>query len=359
MTPDIPNRPGGTTAKSERRLTGISPRGDSVGRLQRRGFLIAAGALVTAPLTAATQPARNSHRIGYLALNTAGIGKDVLIAFRQTMRELGWIEGQNIVIEIRFADGEVDRLPALVNELLLLNVDLIVTTSSAATRASQSATTTVPIVMLASADAVGEGFISSLARPGGNITGMTLLAGPEIASKQLELLREIAPVGLRVAVLMNPRNSSHAAFVTELSAAARKFGVQLQSVRAGSPNQLEDAFTAVAKERAAALLVLSDAMFFGERRRITNLAGSRAVVAIYSQREFVDAGGLISYGPSLIDMSRRAARHVDKILRGAKPNDVPAEQSTKFELVINTRTARGLGVTLPQSLLLRADEVIE
>ena len=186
-------------------------------------------------------------RIGYLAFNSAVIGRDLLIAFRQTMRELGWVDGQNIVIETRFADGEVDRLPALVGEFLALKVDLIVVGSSATTRASKSATTTIPIVMLASADAVGEGFVASLASPGGNITGMTFLAGPEIASKQLELLREIAPAATRVAFLMNPRNESHAAFAAELKTAARTLGTQLQPVRAGSPNQLDDAFAAMAK----------------------------------------------------------------------------------------------------------------
>ena len=328
-------------------------------RVQRRAFLIAAAALHAIPVAAATPQAVKLPRIGYLMFNSAVTGRDVLIAFRQTMRELGWIDGQNIIIETRFAEGEVDRLPALANELLLLKVDLIVTGSSASTRASKSATTTVPIVMLASADAVGEGLVASLARPGGNITGMTFLAGPEIANKQLELLREIAPAASRVAVLMNPHNGSHAAFAAELKTAARKLGAQLQSVRAGSSNQLEDAFAAMAKERAAALLVLTDAMFFGERRQIADLARSGALPAMYSQREFVDAGGLISYGPSLIDMTRRAAKHVDRILRGAKPNDVPVEQPTKFELIINTKTAKALGVTIPQSLLLRADEVIQ
>jgi len=275
------------------------------------------------------------------------------------MAQLGWIDGQNIVIETRFADGEVDRLPVLAGELLALNVDLIVAGSSASTRASKSATTTVPIVMSASADAVGEGFVASLAHPGGNITGMTFLAGPEIAGKQLELLREIAPAASRVAFLTNPRNASHVAYAAELKSAARKLGVRLQPVPAGSPDELADAFDAMSKERAAALLVLTDAMFFGERRRITELARNAALPALYSQREFVDVGGLASYGPNLIDMARGAARHVDKILRGAKPKDVPVEQPKKFELVLNLRTAKALGLTIPQSFLLRADEVIQ
>jgi putative ABC transport system substrate-binding protein len=218
-----------------------------MGCVHRRDFLIAAGAFLAAPLAAESRQSPKLPRIGYLAFNTAVIGRDVLIAFRQTLRELGWIDGQNIVIETRFADGNIDRLPALAGELLLLNVDLIAAGSSAATRACKSATTTVPIVMLASADAVGEGFVASLAHPGGNITGMTFLAGPEIAGKQLEFLRAIAPAASRVAVLMNPRNDSHAAFATELKTAAGKLGAQLQPVRAGSSNQLEDAFATMAK----------------------------------------------------------------------------------------------------------------
>ena len=326
-------------------------------RVPRRDFLLVAVALAAAPLAAEAQQAARLPRIGYLAFNTEVIGRDILIAFRQTMRELGWVDGQNIIIETRFANGEVDRLPTLVDQLLQLKVDILVVGSSATTRASKSATTSIPIVMLASADAVGEGFVASLARPGRNITGMTLLAGPEIAIKQLELLREIAPTATRVAILMNPRNGSHAAFAAELKTAARTLGTQLQPVQAGSPNQLDDAFAGMAKQRATAILVLSDAMFLGERRRIADLARGGALPAMYSQREFIDTGGLVSYGPSLIDMSRRGARQVDKILRGAEPKGIPVEQPTKFDLVINLKTAKDLGLTIPQSLLARADEV--
>jgi len=324
--------------------------------IDRRAFILASSAGVLGVRSSAiAQATPKMPRIGYLAFNTADIGGDILMAFREAMRELGWIEGQNVVIETQFANGDVDRLPTLVETLLSHRVDVMVVGSSAATRASKSATKTVPIVMLASADAVGEGFVASLARPGGNVTGVTLLVGPDIAIKQLEFLREIAPVATRVAVLINPRNASHASFVAELNTSARRFGIQLQWVRAGSPERLEDAFAAMAKERAAALLVLSDAMFLGERRRITDLARTRALPAIYTQREFVDAGGLVSYGPSLIEMSRRGAQHVDKILRGAKPQDVPVEQPTKFELFINKRTATALGITIPASLQYRAE----
>jgi putative tryptophan/tyrosine transport system substrate-binding protein len=327
-------------------------------RRRRRALLIATGAFVsTGGAVAAQQPAR-LPRIGYLGFNTEALARGVLSAFRETLRDLGWVDGRNIVVEARFANGDVDRLPGLVSELLALDVDVIAAASSAATRASKAATTTVPIVMLASANAVGEGFVASLARPGGNVTGMTVLAGPEIASKQLELLREMSPAASRVACLMNPRNDSHAVFVAELKTAARKFGVALQLVGAASPEQLENAFAAMAKERATALLVLSDAMFLGERRWITSRARNAPLPAMYSQREFVDDGGLASYGPSLVDMGRRGARQVDKILRGTRPSDIPVEQPTKFEFVINLKTAEALNLTIARTLLLRADEVI-
>ena len=275
------------------------------------------------------------------------------------MRERGWVEGQNIVIEVRYAEGEVDRLPALVAELIRLKVDIIVTTSSATTWAAKDATKSIPIVMAVSADALGEGLVASLAHPGGNITGMTFLVGPEIAGKQLQLLKEVVPAASRVAVLTNPTNRSHAALARELKVAARSLGVQLQVLDARSPDQLDSAFAAMTKERAAALLVLTDSIFVGERRRIADLAARNRLPAMYYQREFVDAGGLISYGASLSDMFRHAATHVDKILRGAKPGDLPIEQPTKFELVINLKTAKTLGLTIPQPLLLRADEVIQ
>jgi putative tryptophan/tyrosine transport system substrate-binding protein len=323
----------------------------------RRHFLLVFVALTAASLDAAAQQSSKLPRVGYLAFNKEATGGHILIAFRQTMQELGWVDGQSIIIETRFADGEVRRLPTLVDDLIRLKVDVIVVGSSATTRAAKSATTTIPIVMLASADAVGERFVDSLARPGQNVTGLTLLAGPEIASKQLELLREIAPAAKRVAVLINPLNGSHAAFAAELTTAAHGLGTQLQLVEAGAPRQIDDAFAAMAKQRAMAILALSDAMFLGERRRIVDLARRGELPAMYSQREFIDAGGLVSYGPSLIDMSRRGARQVDKILRGADPKGIPVEQPTKFDLVINLKTARDLGLTIPRSLLARADDV--
>jgi putative ABC transport system substrate-binding protein len=298
-------------------------------------------------------------RIGYLGQNTADANRHLIAAFRQELREHGWVEGQNIVVEARYADGKIERLPALVAELIHLKVDIIVTVSSGTIWAAKNATQLIPIVMAASADAPGEGLVTSLAHPGGNITGMTYLAGPEIAGKHLGLLKEVAPAASRVAVLANPMNRSHVSLTRELKAAARAFGVQLQVFDAGSSDQIDSAFAAMTKERAAALLVLTDSVFVGERRRVADLAARNRLPAMYYQREFVDAGGLISYGASLSDMYRHAATHVDKILRGAKPGDLPIEQPTKFELVINLTTAKTLGLTIPQSLLQRADEVIQ
>ncbi len=328
--------------------------------MDRRTFIgTMAGALFTSPLAAMAQQAEKVFRIGLLSPNGGAIAQQLLAVFRQVLRERGWVDGQNIIIEWRFAEGKVDRLPILVAELIQLKVDIIVTGASVATWAAKDATKTIPIVMAASADAVGEGLVTSLAHPGGNVTGMTFLAGPEIAGKQLQLLKEVNPAASRVAVLTNPTNRSHAAFARELKVAARSLGAQLQVLEAPNPDQLDNAFAAMTRERAAALLVLTDSMFFGQRQRLADLAARSKLPALYSQKEFVDAGGLVSYGPSLTDMFRRAAIHVDKLLRGAKPGDIPIEQPTKFELVINLRTAKALGLTISQSLLLRADEVIQ
>jgi len=328
--------------------------------MDRRAFVGAvASALVGFPLYVLAQPSAKVPRIGYLAQNSAEISKRSLAAFREGLRERGWIDGQNVVIEARYANGRVDDLPGLALELLALKVDVIVTTSSGSTWAAKHATQSTPIVMGASANALGEGLITSLSHPGGNITGMTFLAGPEIAGKQLQLLKEVAPAASRVAVLTNPTNKSHAAFAKVVKAGARSLGAQIQLLDASNPDQLEGAFAVMAKEHADALLVLTDSMFVGQQRRVAELAQSNRLPALFSQRQFVDAGGLISYGPSLNEMFRDAAAPVDKILRGGKPGDIPVAQPTKFELVINLKAAKALGITIPQSLLLRADEVIQ
>lgn len=325
----------------------------------RRRLLIGTLAALAAVPVARAQPSAKVPRIGYLALNTAGIVRPAMAAFRRGMLELGWVDGQNIVVEVRLADGKAERLPALAVELVNSKVDVMVAASSASTRAAMDATTTIPIVMAASANAVGEGFISSLARPGGNVTGVTFLGGAEIAGKQLELLKEISPSASRIAVLANPRNLSHTAYLKEAATAARRLGVRTQTVEAGSPDQLEHAFVEIARDRASSVLVLTDSMFLGQRQRIVNLAAGSKLPALYSQREFADDGGLVAYGPNLVEMYRRSASYVDKILRGSAPGDLPVEQPTQFELVINLKTAKVLGLAIHRPLLLRADDVIE
>jgi len=328
--------------------------------IDRRRFIGAlTSAVLAAPRSSIAQQSEKLPRIGFVGFNFVETAKPVLTAFRQVLQDRGWTEGKNVLIEYRYAEGNVDRLPALVGELIKLKVDIIVASSSAATRAAKTATSAIPIVMLSSADAIGEGFAASLARPGGNVTGMTFLAGAEIAGKQVDLLRETAPKASRVAVLLNPRNDSHPAFAREAKAAAGRLGAQVQIVQVRSPDQLDAAFATMNRERGTALLVLTDAMFLGQGRRIAELAARSGMPALYSQREFVDVGGLVSYGPSLVDMSRRAAVQVDKILRGARVGELPVEQPTKFELVINLRTARALGLAVPQSVVVRADEIVE
>jgi putative tryptophan/tyrosine transport system substrate-binding protein len=328
--------------------------------MQRRAFLVALGTgLLVAPLATAAQEAGKLRRIGFLALNNPEAAKHLFAALRQGLRESGWVEGKNLLIEFRYADSVVERLPVLVAELIRLKVDIIVTGSSVPTQAAKDATGTIPIVMASGADALAEGFVTSLARPTGNITGMTALIGPEIVGKQMELLREVAPAASQVAALANPSNASHSALVAVFETAARAFGVQPQIIEAGAPERFEDAFATMRKGRAAALVVLTDAMFFAQRGRIADLAARNRLPTMYYQREFVDAGGLISYGPSVADMYRRAATHVDRILKGAKPTDLPVELPTKFDLVINLRTAKALGVTVVPTVLARADEVIE
>jgi ABC-type uncharacterized transport system substrate-binding protein len=329
--------------------------------MDRRAFLTAlAGSLLTAPLAAGAQQAGKVLRIGFLGGRTPSDMSPFLDAFRQGLRELGWVEGQNIVIDYRFAEGRFDRLPDLAAELVRLKVDIIVAQPVPAAVAAKNATGTIPIVMISgSADPVGLGLIASLARPGGNVTGSSYSAGPEIGGKQLELLKETVPKLRRVAILSNPANPSHALAIREVRDAAPSLGVQLQLLEARGPNEFDGAFAAMAKERVGALLVMSDGIFNLHRTRLADLAARSRLPAAYGTRENVEAGGLMSYGPSLRDFYRRAATYVDKILKGATPGDLPVEQPTKFELVINLKTAKALGLTIPPSLLQRADQVIE
>jgi putative ABC transport system substrate-binding protein len=298
-------------------------------------------------------------RIGYLRVTSASDRPPLLDAFRQALRELRWIEGQNVAIDYRFAEGSLDRLRDLAAELVRLKVDVIVSLGTQGVTAARKATDTIPIVMIAVRDPVAIGLIASLARPGGNVTGVSGYAGLEIVAKQLELLKETVPEIRLVAVLSNPTNAYHQLAIKELNVAARSLGVQLQLLEARGPNEFDGAFAAMAKERAGALLVLSDIMFNGHGTRLADLAASMRLPTANAVRESVEAGGLMSYGPSFLDSYRRAAVYVDKILKGDKPADLPVEQPTKFELVINLKTARTIGVTVPSTLLARADEVIE
>jgi putative ABC transport system substrate-binding protein len=329
-------------------------------RLRRRYAMLALAAAGSGlPSAAAAQQRAKLSRVGWLALNSAETTPHQFAAFRQGLNERGWVEGRNVLIEARRADGRAERLPVLATELVRLEVDVIVTAGSAPTQAARAASGSIPIVMAASANALAERFVASLARPGGNITGMTFMAGPEIAGKQLQLLLELAPAASRIAVLANPDNASHAAFAGQLQTVASAPKVRLQVLHARASEQFDAAFAAMAREGAGALLVLTDGVFYGQRGRLVELAAKAGLPAIYSQREFAQAGGLVCFGPSLADMARRAATHVDKILRGAMPGEIPVEQPTKFELVVNLKAAQALGITIAQSVLLRADEVIE
>src|SRR6266487_3470503 len=325
----------------------------------RRQFLrtVSVG-LLAAPLAVEAQQPGRVPRIGFLSVTSPSDRPPLLDAFRQGLSELGWVEGQNIVIDYRYAEGRVDRLPDLAAELVRLKVDLIVSGGTQGVTAAKNATETIPIVMIAVRDSVGTGLIASLARPGGNVTGVSGSAGLEIVAKQLELLKETVPKIRRVAILSNPANAYHQLAIREVNVAARSLGVQLQLLEARGPNEFDGAFAAMAKERVGALLVLSDAIFGSHRTRLADLAARSRLPAAYGVRDDVEAGGLMSYGPSILDSYRQAATYVDKILKGAKPADLPVEQPMKFELVLNLKTAEALGLTIPPLILFQADEVI-
>ena len=310
--------------------------------------------------TAAAQPAGKVPRIGYLYPGSPSdpLSQRRLEAFRQGLRELGYVEGQNIAIESRWTEGKDDRLPALAADLVRSKVDVIVVTGGAATRAVQLTTRTIPIVMSTVNDPVGSGLVASLARPGGNVTGLTVMS-PDLAGKQLQLLKEVIPKVSRVALLRNPDNPADTALLREAEAAAQALGVRLQTLEARNPPEIDSAFAAMTRERAGALLILPDAVFLSQRSQIAELAVKRRLPSIRQSSAFPEAGGLMSYGADYLDQMRRAATFVDKILKGAKPADLPVAQPTKFELVINMRTAKAIGLTIPPALLQRADQIID
>jgi putative ABC transport system substrate-binding protein len=297
-------------------------------------------------------------RIGFLATVSPSIISDRVEAFRQGLRELGYVEGKTIVIEWRYAEGKADRLPGLAAELVNLKVDLIVSVAPLPTRFAKEATSTIPIVMAQDTDPVGNGFVASLAQPGGNITGLATLA-PEISGKQLELLKETVPKLSRVAVLGTSTRPGNAQIVKATELAAATFGVRLQYLDVLSSKDIETAFRAASKGRAEAVLVLAGPVLNSHRTQIADLAAKNRLPAIYERAEFMDAGGLMYYGASISEMFRRAATYVDKILKGAKPADLPVEQPKKFEFIINLKAAKQIGLTIPPNVLVRADKVIK
>jgi putative ABC transport system substrate-binding protein len=324
-------------------------------------ILLLRGLFSTGP--AGAQDAAKVARIGYLGADAAsGTGRHLREAFVQGLSDLGYVEGRNLVIEYRWAETKFDRLPALAAELVALNVDVIFAGGATpAALAAQQATKTIPIVFPATTEPVAAGLVASFARPGGNITGLSFITA-EFFAKSVELLKQAVPRASRVAVLWHPGVMSEPlakAMLKGADGAARALGVRLQVVEARGPDDLDRAFSEVTRGRAHAVTVLSTPMLLTERTRLVGLAAKNGLPTVYSFREAVDAGGLMSYGPNVLDQYRRAATYVDKILRGAKPADLPVEQPTKFELVINLKAARALGLTIPPSLLTRADQVIE
>jgi len=326
--------------------------------MRRIGLVLAL--LTLAPLTAEAQPAAKVYRIGLLGSlpPTAPGASRIWEGFFQGLQELGYVEGQNILIEGRFYGDRTERLPALAAELVRLKVDVIVAQGPPAPEAAQRATSTIPIVMTVHQDPVGSGLVASLARPGRNVTGLSVLT-TELVGKRLQLLKEAVPGISRVAVLLDPTHPTAALQLREAEVAARSLKVQLHVLEARAPSDFASAFSAMTKDRAGGLIAIGSLMFFVERTRIVELAAQSRLPAVYGAKESAEAGGLMAYGPNLRESYRHAATYVDKILKGAKPADLPVEQPTKFELVINLKTAKALRLTIPPSLLQRADELIQ
>lgn len=326
------------------------------------GFLIIiALGILSGPLAADAQRAARVPRIGFLGLGSADSqrGQYLRDAFRQGLRELGWVEEQNIAIEWRYAEGKPERLPDLAAELLHFPVDVLVAgTGEPVIRALRPTTDTIPIVMAVSVAPVETGLVASLARPGGNITGLSIQAA-EVGGKRLELLKEAVPQAARVAVLWNAAHPGKALELQNTQAAAQALGMTLHAVEVRGPDDFDSAFAAIARERPDALLTFSDALTLNHQRRIVDFAARHRLPLVSESKEFAETGGLMTYGASLPALFRRAAYYVDRLLKGAKPADLPIEQPTEFELVINLKTAKALGITIPPTLLFRADEVIQ
>ena len=327
--------------------------------MNRRAFIGTATAILVAPFAAgAQQPAPRISRVGYLAASVGSEASHLIEAFRQGLRELGYVEGRNLVLEFRSAEGSADRFPALAAELVALKVDVIVAGATPAVLAAKQATGTIPIVFPVHTDPVGAGVVATLARPGGNATGLSFFS-EELAAKRMEFLKEVIPGMSRVAVLWHSPNAAALVQLKAVEVAARVLAVSVQVLEVRGAEGLERAFQVATGGPSGGLLVIDDPATFLLRKRIVRLAAKSRLPAIYGPREFAVEGGLMAYGANLADMFRRAAVYVDKILKGAKPADLPVEQPTKFDLVINIRTAKALGLTIPPSLLLRADQILE
>ena len=329
--------------------------------IARRKLLISLSLSILSPAFPSLAQQPKVRRIGFLAVHSRSTQAkpDVYYdAFVQGMRELGYVEGKNLVIEWRFADGKYERLPDLADVLVQMKLEVIVTHSTPAIQALQRATSTIPIVTAAVGDPVGSGFAASLARPGGNITGLSVIA-LEVSPKRLELLKTMMPTLSRVAFLMNPGTSIHPTILKSIQAAAQQIGIMILPVNARSPEEIERGFAVMTRERAGAVIIAPDGFFLGQGRQFAALTVKNRIPSMSPYREHVMAGGLMSYGQNLTDFFRGAATYVDKILKGAKPSDLPIEQPTKIELFINRKTAKALGLTIPNEILLRADKVIE
>lgn len=327
-------------------------------QVRRRQFLIVAGALLAVPFTAEAQQAAKLPRIGFLGNSTAALEANLVGPFREGLRELGYVEGQNVLIEYRWAEGKYERFPALIGELSALKVDVIVTAGTPASLAVKKTTTSIPLVMVAVGDPVGSGLVASLARPGGQFTGLVSIA-PDLEGKRLELLKDIVPKLSHVAFLLNPANAFHVTSEKQARAAANVLRLNVGFVPVRAEAEFDGAFQTITSQRPGALVMFADRLFLHHRARIVDFARRSRLPTVYAYSELVEAGGLMSFGPSYPGMHRRAAYFVDRILRGAKPADLPMEQPMKFELIVNLKAAETLGLKIPQSILFRADRVIE
>jgi putative ABC transport system substrate-binding protein len=337
-------------------MTGALVKGSEV---KRRVLMFALIALtLTAPVNAFSQQGPKVARLGRLAPLSAATDTRYTEALLQGLREFGWIEGKNLEIEYRYADGQLNKLPALAADLVRRHVDLMVVGSTPGALAAKQATSTIPIVMVTTGDPVVNGLVKSLARPGGNVTGMITLA-QELGAKRLELFRETFPTAGLIAILANPDSPDTRPSVVGVENAARALGIKVRLLPARDPAGIVNAFATLKKDDVKALMVLQDPMLLTQQKQIVGLAAKTQIPTIYAVQDFVEVGGLMFYGVDLTDMYRRAASHVDKILKGAKPADLPIEQPTKFELVINVKTAKALGIKIPDSIMLRADKLIE